>query len=247
MPIVAFVLTLLLIIAGSATVLYFKFGHQMPHGASITRSASTATTNTDDAFPKPRIAVGNLLYRTKVPGSPCASVDSPWVTSLNAREICGPSSMELTNIGARFLAATYLNRLPNGIPQDYIIQVQAHEVPGMKSSFGIFFRNQPDPKKQGTYSFLLSPNKNMWHAYVYDNTTGKASLLYGDRTTIPLNDLLTITVEVHADTFTFYLDGVRQGEATSPYYSTGTVGLSVDAGADVFFSNFAIYALAGNS
>jgi hypothetical protein len=64
---------------------------------------------------------------------------------------------------------------------------------------------------------------------------------------MPLKGLLTITVEVHADRFTFYLNGVRQGEATSPYYSTGTVGLSVDARADVFFSNFAIYALPGSS
>jgi serine/threonine protein kinase len=249
MPIVGLILILFLLIGGSATVLYFKIGHQTPHVATITRPGSTATTNTDDAFPKPRIPVGNLLYRTKVPGSPCASLDSLWVTSINAGELCGPSSMELTNIGSRFLAATYLNRLPNGygIPQDYILQVQAYEAPGLKSSFGIFFRNQPDPKQQGTYSFLLSPNKNMWHAYVYDNTTGKATLLYGDRTTMPLKGLLTITIEVLADRFTLYLNGVRQGEATSPYYSTGTVGLSVDAGADVFFSNFAIYALPGNS
>ena len=243
--IAGWILTLSLIIGGSATVLYVKFGHQTPRVATNSRPASTPTSNTDEVFPKPRLPVGNLLYRTKVPGSPCASVDSLWVTSINAREICGSSSMELTNIGSRFLAATYLNRLTNGygIPQDYILQVQAYEVPGLKSSFGIFFRNQPDPKQQGTYSFLLSPNNSMWHAYVYDNTTGKASLLHEDKTTVPLNGLLTITIEVREDTFTFYLNGVRQGEATSPYYSTGTVGLSVDAGADVFFSNFAIYAL----
>jgi hypothetical protein len=125
--------------------------------------------------------------------------------------------------------------------------VQAYENSGSKSSFGVYFRNQPDPNQQGTYSFLMYPHKNMWRAYVYANGTGKATLLHEDRTTIPLSGLLTITVKVQGDIFTLYLNGVRQGNATSPYYSTGTVGLSVDVGSDVFFSNFAIYALPGSS
>jgi serine/threonine protein kinase len=243
--IAVFVLVLLFIIGSSAAVLYSKIGQQGPQ--TITRPTSTATTNVANDFPTPGIPVGNLLYRTKVPGSPCADVNSLWVTSNNAREICSSSSLELSNIGSQYLAGTYLNRLPNGygIPQDYILQVQAREAPGLKNTFGIFFRNQPDLNQQGTYSFLLYPHKNMWRAYVYDNTTGKASLLHEDRTTMPVSGLLTITVVVHGDTFTFYLNGVRQGDATSPYYSTGTVGLSVDVGANVFFSNFAIYALPG--
>ena len=54
---------------------------------------------------------------------------------------------------------------------------------------------------------------------------------------------MTIDIIVQGDTFTFYLNGDRQGQAISKTYPGGTNGLAVDVGADVFFSNFAIYAL----
>jgi hypothetical protein len=55
--------------------------------------------------------------------------------------------------------------------------------------------------------------------------------------------LITIDIVVHGSRFTFYLNGHKQGEASSSFYPSGTIGLAADTGADVFFRNLAIYTL----
>ncbi len=67
--------------------------------------------------------------------------------------------------------------------------------------------------------------------------------LYQHRTTLQLHGVVTITIRVQGDNFNLYIQGRQQGYAISSLYSGGTVGLVVDKGADVFFSNFALYAL----
>ena len=66
--------------------------------------------------------------------------------------------------------------------------------------------------------------------------------LYTHRTTTHLQGLITIDIRVQKDTFLLYIDGHEQGNIVSPFYASGTVGLAVDTAADVFFSNFALYA-----
>jgi hypothetical protein len=67
--------------------------------------------------------------------------------------------------------------------------------------------------------------------------------LYGQKATIQLHGFITIDIVVHGNTFTFYLNGVYQGRAESPTYTTGTLGFAVDTGADVYIKNLAIYHL----
>jgi len=73
--------------------------------------------------------------------------------------------------------------------------------------------------------------------------TKKAMQLYTHRTRAQLQGLITIDIRVQKDTFLLYIDGHEQGNIVSPFYTSGTVGLAVDTAADVFFSNFALYAL----
>jgi hypothetical protein len=138
----------------------------------------------------------------------------------------------------------FLETLPNGqgIPNDYILQVQARPGPRSRGAYGVLFRNQVGSSALGAYSFLLLPNSN-WSSNVYDNVTRKATQFYQHRVTVQLHDLVTINIRVQGDTFLLYINGREQGNAISSHYPSGTVGLAVEAGADVFFSNFALYAL----
>ncbi len=67
------------------------------------------------------------------------------------------------------------------------------------------------------------------------------------QTTVPPGTSTITDVVVHGDGFTFYLNGTKQGVATSQSYPSGTLGLAVDVGADVFFSNLALYRLPTNA
>jgi len=191
-------------------------------------------------LPAPAIPAGNLLYGT--PGPTCDSTQSSWSRTANARVTCTPSATELAN--ASSLAGIFLNDLANGqgIPNDYILQVQVRQGPSSHGAFGVLFRNQAGSPTLGAYAFLLSSN-NTWSAMVYDKGSSTGTQLYTHRTTVQLHGLVTITIRVQADTFTLYINGREQGNAISSFYPRGTVGLAIDRSADVFFSNFALYAL----
>lgn len=72
-------------------------------------------------------------------------------------------------------------------------------------------------------------------------------MLSEGQTTVPPGASTIIDIIVHGDTFTFYLNGVKQGMVTNQSYPSGTLGLAVDVGADVFFSDLAIYGLPANA
>ena len=158
--------------------------------------------------------------------------------------------MELSDTSSTYLAGIFLDKFPNGfgIPNDYVLQVQANESPTSYDGFGVFFRNQSGVIHQGTFSFLLYPQsqsypQDHWEANVYNDTTGKKALLYADATTVRLGSTTTIDIVVHGSTFTFYINGTYQGKASSNLYPTGTIGLAASGGAQIYFKNMAIYAL----
>ncbi len=190
------------------------------------------------------IPAGKQLYGTRIPGSSCDLHGGQWSKQPNVQINCGPSATELRNTGKHFLAGTFLDGLPGGfgIPDDYILQVQVRQNLTARGPFGVFFRNQPGVIHQGTFSFLLSPPGN-WQVNFYNDASGRATLLATGPTTVPIGASTTIDIVVHGNTFTFYLDGVKQGMAISQSYPSGTLGLAVDVGADVFFSNLALYRL----
>ncbi len=243
------ILILLLVISGLLAYLYVAF--KGPSTASISRthaplstaiSSATPTVHVD--LPAPAIPAGKLIYGTLKPGYPCDSVNGSWSMIANARVTCGPSATELANTDPHHLAGIVLHTLPNGqqIPSNYILQVQVREGPPSHGALGILFRNQAGSSNLGAYSFWLSPN-NSWSAKVYVAMTRAETQLYQHRTTLQLHGVVTITIRVQGDNFTLYIQGRQQGYAISSLYPGGNVGLVVDKGADVFFSNFALYAL----
>jgi len=247
-------LALLLLVGGLATYL-----HLLPNGASTpTSSASRAAiTPTPITAQQPGqgqmqgqqphplhalIPVGNILYETLLPA--CDAEKSLWSQNSLAHISCGDSATEMADGSPNFLAGTFLDKLPNGygIPNDYVLQVQVNESPSSRGGFGIFFRNQPGDIHQGTFSFLLFP-QGRWEASVYDDSTGARTLLHAAAANIQLDGLVTIDIVIHANTFTFYLNGYKQGSVSSNFYPSGTLGLAVNSGGDAFFRNLAIYAL----
>jgi hypothetical protein len=158
--------------------------------------------------------------------------------------ICDATVAQLENVNRTYLAGAFLDTLPNGygIPDDYILQVQVNAGPGSQSGFGVFFRNQPGLIHQGAFSFLLYP-QGRWEASVYNDITGRQTLLHRDQASVSLDGTMTIDVIVHGSSFTFYLNGKYQGRASSMLYPSGTIGLAAGAGAEVFFKNLAIYTL----
>ncbi len=251
MMILGAVLALLLVISGAATYLHSLSGGS---SSSITSSQSSKTAtpphNSLTQAPGPQlpsamIAAGTMLYGTSLPA--CDAQRALWSKSSNARVTCGASATGLRDGSLVYLAGTFLDKFPNGygIPNDYVLQVQINEALNSHGGFGVFFRHQPGLIHQGTFTFLLFPS-GRWEANVYNDKTGKRTLLHSDRSSVQLDGLITIDILVQGNTFTFYLNGHRQGEAISSSYPSGTIGLAADTGADVFFRNLAIYSLPGS-
>lgn len=208
---------------------------------TVTPTITAAPTVTPD-LPAPAIPVGKLLFGTPLPGSLCDAFSGSWSKTATARITCMASATELATTNPHQIAATFLGALPGGqgVPNDYILQVQLRQGPHSRGAFGVLFRNQAG-SVLGGYGFLLS-STGTWSSYVYDNVTKKAMQLYTHRTTTHLQGVITLDIRVQKDTFLLYIDGHEQGHIVSPFYASGTVGLAVDTAADVFFSNFALYA-----
>ncbi|GAC1311583.1 MAG: hypothetical protein NVSMB27_48220 [Ktedonobacteraceae bacterium] len=245
------VLALLLVIGGVAAYLHALSGAS---SGSLTSSQLSKTAPTPDntltqaaeaQLPAALIAAGTMLYGTTLPA--CDAQRALWSKSSNARVICGTSATELTDTSPIYLAGTFLDKFPNGygIPSDYVLQVQVNEAPKSQGGFGVFFRNQPGLIHQGTFTFLLFPS-GRWEANVYNDKSGQRTLLHSGRSSLQLDGLITIDILVQGNTFTFYLNGHKEGKAISPSYPSGTIGLATDAGADVFFRNLVIYRLPGS-
>ena len=255
MTILEIFLALMLLVGGFAAYLHF-FPTSSAKPASSSSLASTTPTSityqqTDQGQmqqgKQPHalhalIPVGNILYETVLPA--CDADKSLWSQNFQAHTTCSDTATEITDTNSTYLAGAYLDKLPNGygIPDDYVLQVQTNESPSSHGGFGVFFRNQPGDVHQGTFSFLLFP-QGRWEANVYDDTTGARTLLRAAEATIQLDSPVTIDIVIHANTFTFYLNGYKQGSASSNFYPSGTLGLAVNSGGDAFFHNLAIYAL----
>jgi hypothetical protein len=95
-----------------------------------------------------------------------------------------------------------------------------------------------------SYHGISSPPTHHRHTTgSYNDITGQKTLLHRQQATIQFDGLITIDVVVHGNTFTFYLNGQRQGTVQNALYPNGTIGFAVNIGADIFFRNLAIYNL----
>lgn len=243
-------LALLLLVGGVATYLHSLSNTSSPTtsaGSLLTTPVSSPTAQEPGQGQKQRllhalIPVGGILYETLLPA--CDAQRSLWNPNVFAHVACGDSATEMTDTSPNFLAGTFLDKLPNGygIPDDYVLQIQVNESPTSRGGFGVFFRNQPGDVHQGAFSFLIFP-QGRWEASVYNDATGAKTLLSTGEASVQLDGLVTIDIVIHANTFTFYLNGYKQGAVNSNFYPSGTVGLAVGAGGDAFFRNMAIYTL----
>ena len=239
-------LALLLLIGGIAAYLQIMSNRSSTSttntGISVSPVSSSTGQRQTQHIPHALIPVGNILYETLLPA--CDAQNALWNPNIYARVACGDSATEMSDTSSNYLAGTYLDKLPNGygIPDDYVLQIQVNESPTSRGGFGIFFRNQPGDVHQGAFSFLLFP-QGRWEASVYNDTTGNKTLLHAAEATVQLDDLVTIDIVVHTNTFTFYLNGYKQGSITSNLYPSGTIGLAVSPGSDAFFRNMAIYTI----
>lgn len=215
---------------------------------SIPHAGSTPIRRVNGTPLPPLVSVGTLLYSTSLPGPTCDPGGGTWSSTSNARVTCSENGTALLNSDASHLAGIFLDRLPHGtiLPRNYIIQVQVSVNLQSQSEFGIFFRNQPGAQ-QGAYSFLLS-SSGYWRASTYDNQSGNSSVLYGQQVTqAQLETTNTIDIVVQGNTFTFYLNHYRQGDAISNQYTRGAIGLAASAGSSVSFKNLSIYTLPGET
>lgn len=206
------------------------------------------TATAPGVFPDPPVPVGNRIYATTILDSTCQGGAGSWSQDGNAIVLCRPTTTELINTlhTQQYLASIFLNGLDNGysIPTNYILQVDATLAPGSQGSFGVLLRNQPDQgniRHNGAYSFLIDPASATWEAISYNDATGKATYLAKHSYNILLQGTIRFDVIVQGATFTFYLDGQLQGSAVDATYPTGTLGFSVNPGADIYFSNLALY------
>jgi serine/threonine protein kinase len=243
------ILTLVIIVGGFAAYLHFAppTKPQTTKGTTATAKPQTTSTPVPKAtasLPKPAIPAGALLYGTSLPGPGCDSQGGQWASAPSGVKVaCSATATEIANNGSG-QAGVFLSGLHNGqqIPSDYILQVQVSIKPGSHGRFGIFFRNQPG--NQGKYAFLLDPSgSGTWSFYAYDNTTGQATQLASFPAQGSMNGTLTIDIVVQGSNFTPYINGTQQGAGESGAYTSGTLGLALESGADISFKNLAIYAL----
>jgi serine/threonine protein kinase len=237
-------LTLVIVVGAVSSYLYLI---PKPHTAinkSLRPQASAVSTATTQKpkLPAALVPVGQLLYGTAIPGASCDTQHGKWSSTTNAKLTCDRTAVTMSNTGNGHLAGTFLETLPNDqpFPNDYILQVQMATTAGSQGASGIFFRNQPG-QQQGTYAFMVDP-AGSWQANTYDNASGNVQNLVQRPLQGTSTGTMTIDIVVQGDTYNFYINGIRQGNAISDQYTSGTIGLAADTGANVSFKNLAIYA-----
>jgi serine/threonine protein kinase len=187
---------------------------------------------------------GSLLYSTTSPGRPCDSNGGRWTNYNQPVLTCQDTGTEIANPNSQSpdLVGTLLISLPNSaFPSNYVIEVQLKPLNGSQADYGVYFRNQPG-NQQGVYTFFIHSN-GTWSANVYDNSTGAPTEIARGTLSGALGTA-TVDVVVAGSNFTFYVNGQLVGKTNDGTYSSGTVGIALDAGGTILASNFALYSSA---
>ncbi len=187
----------------------------------------------------PTVPVGNQLYAAASPGAGCDSGSGKWDNSNGIQVSCQNGKTSLNN-PTQSLGGTFLTSIPGQTyPSNYVVQVQLQQDPASNADFGVYFRNQPG-NQPGTYAFLIHSD-GTWGAYVYDNTTGKATRFKRGTLGSDIHAVVTLAIVVTGNDFAFYANGNRLAGAFSQRYSAGTAGIALDQGATVTANNFELY------
>jgi hypothetical protein len=193
----------------------------------------------------PAIPAGNLLYSTPYPFSACDKQGGHWTDTSDARITCTPDGSKMINTSGQ-LAVVNLDQLAgNQSPwpsQSFIVQITINS--NSDGAFGIDFQPETGDNPPGYFAYLLSPPHN-WAFNYYTPQGNLSGTLIAAPLFSPVSTKFTLDIRVEGTSYTFYINGVdTTGLAiTGSQFINKTVGLAVDANADITFSNFAIYAL----
>lgn len=228
-----------------------------PQTQVVQKQANTNTpTSTPQAsqnvlpIPPSSIPVGQMIYGTALPSSPCDKQGGQWTTAQDASVSCTPDGAQIMakqNM-AGFVTGTFLEQMPHGaqMPSDFIIQTQVTVNPNSQGTFGIYFRSQPSDH-QKSYLFLIDQQSAMWTIYYYHSDTNAYEALNQTPVTTllshPVQGTVTIDLQILGNTYNVFINGKPlDGASSSGWYPSGTIGLAVGPGANVIFKNVAIYA-----
>ncbi|MDQ2887862.1 MAG: protein kinase [Chloroflexota bacterium] len=241
-------LTLLLLVSG-----FIVYLNLMPKGSTHTKNIAKTTqtvkakTPTARPFtaPAPLVsAAGKALYGTALPGPNCDTQGGQWSKQPGVTITCPTSGTQLTNSDSGGTAGIFLNKLANGqsIPENYVLQVQVSTDTRTQGDFGVFFRHQPG-SPTGGYAFLLNAT-GTWKGNLYNQQNGTVSTPVSLQVFGNMAGTFTLNIVVQEDTYTFYVNGNKQGRTESGQYMSGNLGLVADGGTSVSFKNLVIYASA---
>jgi len=242
------VLTLLVVVGLFASYLIYiapgqqKTNTQQQAKQTVTPSATTSSNKPTQKgalnLPGPAISTaGRLLYGTDLPGSSCDTRGGKWRNSGGIQEKCQSNTTVLTNTGGSS-AGIYLDKLPNqSLPSSYVIQVQIN-ASASNGAFDIYFFNQSG--SQGWDRCQINLGARTWQFSEYRNgatTTFYTGSFQKDHT----SGTVTINLKIQGDNYNLYTNGIEEGGAISGTYTSGGMGLGVEAGAQVSLKNLAIY------
>ncbi len=243
------VITLLVVVGLFASYLiYIAPQHNSPAQSQSKQTVTpTGTTSSSKPtqkgalnLPGPAIAsAGALLYGTDLPGPSCDTRGGKWRNSGTVQEKCQNTTTVLTNTGGS-PAGIYLDKLPNqSLPGNYIIQMQI-DASASHGPFDIYFFNQSG--SQGWDSCQIDPGAGTFRFYEYRN--GATTSFYGNALQKgAMHGIVTINIQIQGDTYYLYTNKTQEGYVNSGTYTSGGMGLGVEAGAQLSVKNLAIYAL----
>jgi len=219
-----------------------------PRLASATASArQTAQAQAAaSSFPAARIPVGGLIYRVAAPGACDTSDGAEWLQNASASQHCVGRALELIGPNCACpLGLARLQSVPGSLyPTDYVTQVVAQSVgPRPTDYFGLKFDQQPAQnggQGRGGYGYLLDRNGD-WQFNRY-NDDGTRLILASGAIGGSIVGPHTLTLAVEGARFTLYVDGRRVVSESDATYTGGYIALAVEAGASVYFTDFALYA-----
>lgn len=253
MMLLAGLLVLVLIVGGSVAYISRSSGQQTntTHtGTPVAKSTAQAHITPTPVSIKAKIpGTVSMLYGTTIPGASCDTQGGTWTGSTaGARVICSPNGMTLDNSTGSQPVAVFLQKLKDGrsFPGNYIIQVRVAINPGSNGNFRIFFLSQPG-QPPTTFAWVLNPSNNTGQAYSYTNDLSSGNLLTQGPGSISsqgkMTSPATIDITVQGNTSHLYEDGSGYLYASDLGGTNGTLGLAVDAGANVTFKDLAVYQL----
>ena len=218
----------------------------LARAAHLTGDAKATETPSVGGFPAPLVPVGGLIYRVVAPGV-CDTTDgAEWLQNASANQRCVGAQLELSGPNCACpLGLARLQSIPGSLyPTAYVAQVVAQSVgPRPTDYFGLKFDQQAalnGGQGRGGYGYLLDRNGD-WQFTRYDDDGTRhilASGAYAGGAVGPH----TLTLAVQGAAFTFYVDGHRVASKRDTTYSGGEIALAAEAGASVYFTDFALYA-----